>query len=93
MPLSRIAEIMRTAAGTAEPVFRPFPEDRKRIDIGSFASSWSRLHRALGWQPSVGFAEGIRRSLDYYRSELPHYLTPEDVEPSCALEVHAVAVS
>ena len=92
MPLARIAEIMSTAAGSAAPVFRPFPEERKRIDIGSFASSWSRLHDEFGWRPTVGFEEGIRRSLDYYRSEFPHYLSPKDIEPSCPLEFHAVAV-
>ena len=93
MPLARIAEIMSTAAGAAAPVFRPFPEERKRIDIGSFASSWSRLHEEFGWRPTVGFEEGIRRSLDYYRSEMEHYLSPKDIEPSCPLELHAVAVS
>jgi UDP-glucose 4-epimerase len=88
LPLAHIAETISSAAGAPAPVFRPFPEERRRIDIGSFSSSWARLHETLGWRPSVSFEEGVRLSLDYYRSEFPHYLSPEDLEPSCALERH-----
>jgi nucleoside-diphosphate-sugar epimerase len=91
LPLARVADTMSTMAGAAPPVFRPFPEERKRIDIGSFSSSWAKLHAALGWQPSVRFDDGICRSLEYYRREFAHYLTPEDVEPSCELERDAAS--
>jgi UDP-glucose 4-epimerase len=90
LPLSEIAEMMSTAAGAPHPVFRPFPAEMKRIDIGSFASSWSRLNEATGWRPSVLFADGIQRSLDFYRREFPRYLAPKDVHPVCPLELEMV---
>ena len=68
-----------------------FPEDLKRIGIGGFASSWAHLHDALGWRPRTSFAEGISRSIDYYRREFCHYLEPGDEQPRCALEVHEAA--
>src|SRR5262249_20968035 len=51
LSLSEIAEAVSSAAGAPLPVHRPFPSEMKRIDIGSYASSWSRLHEALGWKP------------------------------------------
>jgi UDP-glucose 4-epimerase len=86
LPLARIAEMISAAAGAPRPSFRPFPEEIKRIDIGSYVSSSARLQGTFGWKALVGFEEGVARSLDYYRDEFPHYLTPQDVEPSCALE-------
>jgi UDP-glucose 4-epimerase len=87
LSVAEIAETMSSAAGAPPPVFRPFPSEMKRIDIGSYASSWSRLHDALGWRPLVLFADGVRRTLDFYRFEFANYLKPEDLVPSCPLEL------
>jgi UDP-glucose 4-epimerase len=97
LPLSRIGEIVSAAAGAPNPVLRPFPQERKRIDIGSYASDSTRIGEVLGWQPVTPFADGIRAALEFYRAELQHYLRPEDAEPTCPLEEahsqQAVAVS
>ena len=87
LSLAEIAEMMSAAADAPAPVYRPFPPEIKRIDIGSYASSWSRLHSDLGWRPQVLFADGIRRTLEFYRNEFAHYLKPEDIDPSCPLEM------
>ncbi len=86
MELGAIARTISSAAGGPPPVFQPFPEEQKRIDIGSYSTDWSRIRRELGWQPRVRFADGIDRALAYYRRELPHYLTASDATPSCVLE-------
>ena len=52
----------------------PFPPDRKSIDIGDYYADFSKIRRELGWTPRVPLAEGLRRSLDYFRHHLPHYL-------------------
>jgi UDP-glucose 4-epimerase len=52
----------------------PFPPDRKSIDIGDYYADFSKIQRELGWTPQVPLAEGLRRSLDYFRRYLPHYL-------------------
>ena len=52
----------------------PFPPDRKAIDIGDYYADFSKIRRELGWTPRVPLAEGLRRSLDYFRRHLPHYL-------------------
>ena len=86
LPLARIAAMVSAAAGAPDPVLRPFPEDRKRIDIGSYTTDSTRILEALGWQPVTRFAEGIHSALEFYGARLERYLRPEDAEPACPLE-------
>jgi UDP-glucose 4-epimerase len=53
---------------------REFPAERKRIDIGDFYADYGLIHSALGWQPRVSLAEGLRRTLAYYREHLNEYV-------------------
>jgi nucleoside-diphosphate-sugar epimerase len=53
----------------------PFPADRKLIDIGDYYGSFARFFEATGWQPQVGLAEGLRRSIEFFRLHQGHYLT------------------
>lgn len=51
----------------------PFPEDRQRIDIGSFYAASDKLRRVLGWTPKVSLREGLARALEYFRAHLDRY--------------------
>ena len=86
--LSEIAQMIVKARGAGEITFRPFPEDRKSIDIGSYTTDSSRIAREVGWRPSVRFEDGLVRTLEYYRSELPHYLDADRAEPACKMPEH-----
>jgi UDP-glucose 4-epimerase len=46
----------------------PFPPERKAIDIGDYFADPARIRAALGWEPTIGLEEGLRRTLDYYRA-------------------------
>jgi UDP-glucose 4-epimerase len=89
LTLNQIANLATDAAGLAAPSHRPFPGEIKAIDIGSYHTDSSRAARELDWRPQVRFAEGIRRTLDYYRAELPNYLDPLHPDPSCRMPEHA----
>jgi UDP-glucose 4-epimerase len=52
----------------------PFPEDRKKIDIGDFYSDARKIERVLGWKSTTSFADGLRLTLDYYRKNKDRYL-------------------
>ena len=45
----------------------PFPAERKAIDIGDYYADGGKIREALGWSATVALAEGLRRTLDYYR--------------------------
>jgi nucleoside-diphosphate-sugar epimerase len=51
-----------------------FPEDRKAIDVGDFICDYSAFRDQFGWEPKVKFEEGIKKSLEYFRTELEHYI-------------------
>lgn len=57
--------------GTFELI--PFPPDRKAIDIGDYYSDYTLIERELGWAPMVGLADGLRRTVEYYREHWPEY--------------------
>lgn len=49
-----------------EPVFKP----SRTGDVRESLADISAARRALGYEPSVGFEEGVRRTIDYYRQAL-----------------------
>jgi nucleoside-diphosphate-sugar epimerase len=51
----------------------PFPPERKAIDIGDYYSNYALFRAATGWAPQVGLEEGLRRTVEYYVRESPHY--------------------
>jgi len=72
--LADLAEAVIAAYGGGKYEIREFPEERKSIDIGDFVTDDRRFRAISGWRPRVGLAEGLRRSLDYYRRYLTCYL-------------------
>jgi UDP-glucose 4-epimerase len=53
---------------------RPMPEERAKIDVGSIALDDRAFRAATGWTPRMALADGIARSLAYYRQHLHRYL-------------------
>jgi UDP-glucose 4-epimerase len=44
------------------------------IDIGDYYADFGKIKRELGWLPQVSLADGLDRSLTFYRSNLERYL-------------------
>jgi nucleoside-diphosphate-sugar epimerase len=72
--LAELAEIVVAAAGEGQYVVKAFPDERKRIDIGSFYADDSALRAITGWAPAVGVEDGVRRTIEYFRNHLAPYL-------------------
>lgn len=56
-------QILRQTQSTSQLVFQPLPEDdpcQRRPDI-------ALARQRLGWQPSVGLAEGLAATIDWFR--------------------------
>jgi len=67
-------------AGTGRYRFVDWPPEKKAIDIGDFHADSSLITRTLGWQPTVALADGLTRTVEFYRQYLSHYVTtPSDV--------------
>jgi UDP-glucose 4-epimerase len=51
-----------------------FPAERKRIDIGDYYADDARFRALTGWQPETTLADGLKRSLAYFRAHLGQYV-------------------
>jgi UDP-glucose 4-epimerase len=69
-----LVEILVRVAGRGTYRVVPFPEERKRIDIGDFYADTSRVREVLGWEPRVPLEEGLRSTVEYYREHIGEYL-------------------
>ena len=54
-----------------------WPAEKKAIDIGDFYADSGLSERTFGWRPTTPIAEGLARTLDFYRAHLDHYLPAE----------------
>ena len=72
--LADLAHLMVEVNGAGRVVVREFPAERKKIDIGDYYADWTLIRDTLGWQPRTALPAALRRTLSYYRKELPHYL-------------------
>jgi len=69
-----LAQDLKRLSGRSEIKVVPFPEERKRIDIGDFYSDAGKIAAVLGWKSTTPFAQGLARTIDYYKAHQEHYL-------------------
>mgnify|MGYP006291105343 FL=1 len=72
--LNDLGQLLIDAAGGGKCIRKEFPADRKRIDIGDFYADYTKIQKALGWQPRTPLRDGLARTVDYYREHLAQYV-------------------
>jgi UDP-glucose 4-epimerase len=74
VPLIEVAELCQRIAGEGGDVETvPWPEERRRIDIGSVYLARGKIEAICGWAPRVELADGLERTIDFYRRHRDHY--------------------
>lgn len=71
--LLELADALIAANGAGAYVMKNFPPEAKAIDIGSYHADDHAFRAASGWAPQVGLADGLARSLDFFRPRLAAY--------------------
>jgi UDP-glucose 4-epimerase len=71
--LVELAELLVELNGGGSYRVVPFPEERLQIDIGDYFGDFGKIRRTLGWEPAVPLAEGLARSLAFYREHGRRY--------------------
>jgi UDP-glucose 4-epimerase len=51
----------------------PFPEERKKIDIGDFYCNRRKIKDYLGWKPMISIKEGLTNTIEYYKRFKNYY--------------------
>lgn len=52
---------------------KPFPSERKKIEVGDYIASWKKIKKTYGWKPKAGLEEGIKKTIDYYKKYKKYY--------------------
>jgi UDP-glucose 4-epimerase len=74
VPLIDVAQLCQDLAGAGGNVRTvPWPEERKRIDIGSIYVDHARFTEATGWEPRVSLEDGLKTTIDFYKEHGDHY--------------------
>ncbi|HMZ42131.1 MAG TPA: SDR family NAD(P)-dependent oxidoreductase [Anaerolineales bacterium] len=69
-----LARLMIQVNGKGGYTLVPFPENRKRIDIGDYYGDYSLIQKDVGWRPQVELETGISNLLAFYHMYKEHYL-------------------
>ena len=69
-----LVTLLIDVAGGGSVRFVEWPDDKRKIDIGSFYSDSSKLSAATGWTARTALRDGLRQTLDFYRAHLDRYL-------------------
>jgi UDP-glucose 4-epimerase len=72
--LLELARMLIEIAGAGSYTLVPFPEERKKIDIGDFQADASKVRGTLGWRPRMSLRDGLERTVAYYRQHKERYL-------------------
>jgi dTDP-glucose 4,6-dehydratase len=68
MTVLQFAEEIRRLTGNHVPiVFKPLPEDDPKVRQPDITTAFTRL----GWQPRVPLAQGLARTIEYFRTVAP----------------------
>ncbi len=71
--LEQLAQLICEVVLGAQYELVPFPVERKKIDIGDYYADTTLIEKELGWKPRVSLAEGIKRTIDFYRNNSTQY--------------------
>ncbi|MGD9646062.1 MAG: NAD-dependent epimerase/dehydratase family protein [Pirellulales bacterium] len=66
------AEVVR-ATGQGSWQLAPFSAERQAQEPGDFYSDISKIRTLLGWSPRTPLAEGLARTVEFYREHRAHY--------------------
>lgn len=72
--LKSLVEMLIEINGGGSYRLVPFPEEKKRIDIGDYYSSYSKIDSSLGWKPRTSLREGLEKTIEFYKQHLSRYI-------------------
>jgi UDP-glucose 4-epimerase len=67
-PFVEMAKAIAAMAGRGHVAFVPWPALAERIETGDFVADIARIRREIAWEPRVPLAEGLERTIAFYRA-------------------------
>ena len=72
-PFMEMAQMVAQAVPGTEVQQVPWPPDRYFVETGDYLSDIGKLTAATGWRPRTSLADGIARTVDFYRRHGSRY--------------------
>ncbi len=72
--LKDLVELLIKISGKGEHSLIPWPDEKKKIDIGDYYSNFSKIKNELGWEPKTSLESGLTKTVEYYKKYLDKYL-------------------
>jgi len=69
-----LTALLLDIAGSGGVEYIEWPREKKAIDIGDFYADSTKFTRATGWTPTVKLADGLRRTVTFYREHFDRYV-------------------
>jgi UDP-glucose 4-epimerase len=69
----QLVEAIIRASGSGRFVHVPWPEDRKAIEVGDVITDFSKLTAHTGWRPTTLLAEGLQKTVEFYKKYRQYY--------------------
>lgn len=76
--LRDLVEKMVAISGRGSYKLVPWPEEKKKIDIGDFYGDGTKIREAIGWTPTTSVDEGLKKTFEYYKSNFEPYIQDAD---------------
>ena len=78
-----LTTLLVDVAGSGRVEYVEWPAEQKAIDIGSFYADSSKFKTTAGWVPAVSLADGLARTIAFYREHYGQYVDgPRATEPA-----------
>lgn len=52
----------------------PFPEERRKIDMGNYYGTSKKFQKLTGWAPKTSLKEGLKKTVEYFIENQDEYL-------------------
>ncbi|MFX0087747.1 MAG: GDP-mannose 4,6-dehydratase [Candidatus Hodarchaeota archaeon] len=72
--IKNIAAYISELTGTSI-IFKDFPPDFRKIEIGDFIVNNSEANRLLSWRPKTSWNKGLLKTTDFYRKYYDSYIS------------------
>jgi nucleoside-diphosphate-sugar epimerase len=68
--MADVARLIVEIAGSGRVVQAPWPALAEQIETGNFVADITRIQQELGWSPRMTLADGIERTVAFYRQHV-----------------------
>jgi UDP-glucose 4-epimerase len=68
-----VVELLITLTDKGSYRFIPFPDEKAKIEIGNFYSSYEKIKTEIGWEPAVSLEQGLQKTIDYLQKNKEYY--------------------